>query len=113
MTLTPADDPDIDSKEAYDEFIEILVEQTVTAIEEYDQPRSEAVFESVDGTRPTIYWYEALGALRYSGGPDEWKHLVGEDDRWTQVLTAMAFDAIRINVYEELPSEDELERPAP
>jgi hypothetical protein len=113
MTLTPAYDPDIDSRQAYDEFIEMLVEQTVRGIEECDQPRSEAVFESVDGTRPTIYWYEALGALRYSGGPDEWKHLVDEDARWTGVLCAMAFDAIRMNVYEQLPPEDEFERPTP
>jgi len=113
MTLTPAYDPDIDSRQAYSDFIDTCVEQTITGIEEYDQPRSEAVFESVDGTRPTIYWYEALGALRYSGGPDEWKHLVGEDARWTEVLCAMAFDAIRIDVYEQLPSEDELERPTP
>lgn len=112
MTL-PAYDPDIDSRQAYSDFIDTCVEQATIGITEYDQPRSEAVFESVDGTGPTIYWYEALGALRYSGGPEEWQHLVGDDDSWMQVLTAMAFDAIRMDVYEQLPEESELNQPTP
>jgi hypothetical protein len=60
------------------------------------------------------YTHEVINVPKYSSRhPGEWKHLVGEDNSWRSVLCAKAFDAIRIDVYEQLPSEDELERPTP
>jgi len=60
------------------------------------------------------YTHEVINAPKHSSRHlGEWTHLVGEDNGWRSVLYAMAFDAIHIDVYEQLPSEDELERPTP
>lgn len=81
------------------------IEQIVDIIEdeaETEDDINELVFDSVDSHQWIIYTSYHLDVLRHSDGPEEWKHLVGDGDDWRDVIQAMAFDAMRTDVWEEI-----------
>lgn len=94
-----------DSQDAYNQHIERIAELAADLDDEND--RQELLFEETDHTVWQMDADDALSALRYSHvEPNEWKHLVGEDSHYTEVLQAMIFDAMRQDIYEELHKLD-------
>lgn len=64
---------------------------------------SEAVHEEVDSHQWIIYTAYHLDILQHSDEePQEWKHLVADGDSWRDVIQALAFDAMRNDVWEDL-----------
>lgn len=81
------------------------------AIEEhYDSEADdlpEYVFEEVDASDLVLYTSNALGVLRVSdAGPTEWHHMVGDDDSWQNVVSTMAFTALRADLWSKLERRD-------
>lgn len=75
---------------------------------EYEQELSEAVFESVDSHQWVIYTHYNLQVLHRSrNGPEEWKHLVADGDSWQEVVQAMAFEAMRNDLWDEIRRQQE------
>lgn len=89
------------SYQEYRNEIESIVDSIEDEMVEYDDDLAELVFEHVDSHQWVIYHSYSTDILDHSE-PDEWKHLVGDDDDYQRVLTAMAFSAMRKDVWEEI-----------
>lgn len=76
------------------------------AEEASDFPESDfqqIVNQTIDSSRLVTQKSEALFALESSDHrPEEWKHLVSEGDTHGQVITAMAYDVVRQDVWIEI-----------
>jgi len=107
------DDTDNDGIDSYADYrerinlmadvIEDVLDDELTEDEDPDDLLNELVFEQVDSSRMCFVTSESLAALKHSdNGPTEWKHLDSDGDSWQQVITAMAFDAVRADLWEKL-----------
>jgi len=99
---------EINSTEEYYDEIKFLVDCIQEEYNEYPESElSELVFETVDSSQMVIYNTYHLDILQYSRNePQEWKHLVSENDGYKAVIQAMAFDVLRIDVWEEVNVRD-------
>ena len=99
---------EINSAADYYDEVEFLVDCIVEEYEEYpEQELTGIVVETIDSSQMVIYNTYHLDILQYSRNePEEWKHLVGENDGYKAVIQAMAFDVLRIDVWEELNDRD-------
>ena len=90
----------------YRDVIETMADAIEHAIEEYPEDYddlSELVFEEVDSSQYIIYTHHNLDVLKHADTqPDEWKHLVEDGAGYQEVLQAMAFEAMRYDLYDEL-----------
>jgi len=94
------------TRQEYHDRIEMLADSVIEGIEEYDQEPADAVFEAVDSSGLVLKTHYFTDVLSYSE-PEEWSHLVADDEtNYRQVLQAMAFDAVRTDVWEELHDRD-------
>lgn len=102
--MTDDYNPDIESYSDYRDRINTMADVIEEALEDDpDLYLSELVFEEVDSSRIAMFTHEAIAALKHSDSePEEWKHLVADDDSWQDVIRAMAFDMARIDLWEEL-----------
>jgi hypothetical protein len=98
----------MDSTQEYYKEVNSIVDAIEYEYNEYpDSELSELVFESVDSSQLIIYTSYHLDILQYSRNePSEWKHLVGESDGYRQVIQAMAYDVLRMDVWEEINERD-------
>jgi hypothetical protein len=72
----------------------------------YDE-LSEMVWENVDSSSWVIYTDKNILALEYGNNqPEEWKHLVGDNSSWQEVVQAMAFRVVEQDLYDELQRRD-------
>jgi hypothetical protein len=84
----------------YRDRVTLMAEMAVEHSEERDQELAEAVFEEVDSSQLVIYTSHHTDVLDHSDeGPQEWNHFVSDGDSWRDVLQAMAFDALRNDVW--------------
>lgn len=95
---------DIPEAEKYHNAVNTIADEIEESCEVEDVAYpSEYVHEFVDGSEWTHKTDKALTTLQTSqNGPQEWKHLVADGDSWQEVITAMAYDAMRNDVSEEL-----------
>jgi hypothetical protein len=100
--------PNCESYKEYRERLEMMADVIEDRLD--DDPEleiTELVFEEVDSCHMVIYTHDALNALRFCDeGPSEWKHLVAETDSWQKVIMALAFDAVRNDLWAELNRRD-------
>jgi len=83
----------------YRDTVESLAEHAINQHNE-GQPLADAVFEQVDSSQLVIYSSNHTDVLDLSDeGPQEWNHFVSDGDSWREVLQAMAFDALRNDVW--------------
>lgn len=96
--------PNIESYRDYRERITTMADVIEDRLDEDpDAEVAELVWEEVDSSRIAIYTHEGLQALRHSDeGPQEWKHLVEDGASWQKVVQALAFDAARNDLWDEL-----------
>jgi hypothetical protein len=84
----------------YRDRVKTMAEMAVKHSEEYDQELADAVFEEVDSSQLVIYNSYHTDVLDHSDeGPQEWNHFVSDGDTWREVIQAMAFDALRNDVW--------------
>lgn len=87
----------------YRNSVEIMAEEAIIAEEEYDQAIQDAVFQEVDSAHCIIYYSYNTDVLDHAKNePEEWNIHVTEDSSWKEVIQAMAFSALRMDVYEEV-----------
>jgi hypothetical protein len=90
------------NQQEYDDIVQMHAEQCVKESNDDDE-LSDIVFESVESSEITFKTNLALDALRHShNGPQEWQHLVRDGDSWQEVVRALAFDAVRTDVWDEI-----------
>jgi len=78
--------------------------------EDPESELSEMVFEEVDSHEWIIYTSYHLDILQHtSEGPQEWKHFVSDGDDYQSVIQAMAFDALRNDVWAEIHDRDSID----
>ena len=99
---------DISSKEKYYEHVNFLVDCIEKEHNEYlENDLHGIVFETVDSSEIMIYNGYHMDILQNSNNdPQEWKHLVNESDHWEKVISAMAFDVLRSDIWEEINNRD-------
>ena len=85
----------------YHNEITSIVDTIETQLNEQDTELPELVFRMVDTHEWIIYGGYHTEILDHSE-PDGWKPLVSDTDDYQQVLRAMAFSAMRKDVWEEL-----------
>lgn len=94
----------IETRSDYRERIETMADVVEAAVE--DDPGaevSELVFEEVDSSRMVMMTNQALDALKHADNePGEWHHMAADTDSWQQVISTMAFCAVRFDLYDEL-----------
>jgi len=91
------------TKAEYDQHVTDMAQFALNRVDEYDQELADAVFEEVDSSQYVIYTSYHTDVLDHSDeGPQEWKHFVSDGDSWREVLQAMAFDALRSDVWAEV-----------
>lgn len=94
------------TRQQYRKKIEMLADSVIEGVKEYDQEPPEAVFETVDGSELVFKTHLFTDVLSYSE-PEEWSHLVADDETdYRTVLQAMAFSAVRSDVWDELHNRD-------
>ena len=95
----------------YRQYIKELVDCIVHEYEEYDSVDiHEQIWTTVDSSQIIMYYSNNLKVLEYSDNePEEWKHLVDDTSYWKDVIQAMAYDVMKIDLYEELQDREEIE----
>jgi hypothetical protein len=96
-----SDDDNITYREYQNE-----IESLADTVEDENQEREDVelgqlVFETIDGHQWIIYHGYPLQVLQHTD-PEEWKHYVGDDSDHREVLQAMAYSAMRKDLWEEL-----------
>jgi len=81
------------------EFIVDVIEERLA--DNPDAELSELVFEEIDSHQWVIYNGYHTDVLSHTE-PDEWKHFIGDDSDYREVLQAMTFSAMRKDVWEEI-----------
>lgn len=99
---------DINSFKEYSQFINDTVD---IIIDEYEESLKEepanAIWETVDSSEMIIYYSNNMDILQYSQNePEEWEHLVSDGDSWKEVIQAMAYRTMEIDIWEELNDRD-------
>ena len=99
--MATQDDPTrADYRDSIEQMADVVADQLA---DDPDAHPSDLIWEALDGSRWVIYTHESMAALEYAGNdPAEWKHLVGDDDSWHQVIQAMAYKAMEADLYDEL-----------
>jgi len=99
---------DISSKEKYYNHVNFLVDCIEKEYNEYlENDLHDIIFETVDSSEIMIYNGYHMDILQNSNNePQEWKHLVDESDHWQKVISAMAYDVLRSDVWEEINERD-------
>lgn len=99
---------DISTKAKYYDYVDHTVHCILTEKGNYPESEiSELVFESVDSANIIIYTNYHMDILQNSNQePQEWKHMVSENDSWQKVIQAMAFDVFRQDVWNKLHEKD-------
>lgn len=100
---------DIESYRDYRQYVEQAVDYLLESFEEDadEGDLSELVFEAADSDRIIMFYSNNLKVLDHSENePEEWKHMVGEDEGYRRVLQIMAFDVFRQDLWEELDRRD-------
>lgn len=91
------------NQQEYDERIRVLAEECIEEANGDAADISGVVFDAVDASRMVFVTDRALEALQHShAGPQEWQHLVADGDSWQEVISALAFDAVRTDVFAEI-----------
>lgn len=91
------------NQQEYNERIQILAEECIEEANEEGVELSGVVFDAVDASRMVFVTDRALEALQHShNGPQEWQHLVADGDSWQEAISALAFDAVRTDVFAEI-----------
>lgn len=90
----------------YRNEIESIAENVLDIEEQYPDDYSdisEIIWEEVDSHQWVIYNSYNLDVLKHADNePEEWKHLVSDDDDWRKVLSVMAYKAMENDVWEEV-----------
>jgi hypothetical protein len=101
-----ADPPN--SYEEYRERVDMLAGVIVEEYDEADDPDVHGlVHQSVDSSR-LITHTPAITLRYYDNEPDQFRHLIDDGDNFRRHLQALAFAALRSDVYEELRKRDVL-----
>lgn len=97
-------DNEISYQEHWDE-----IESIANIIEDQYDPDSdelsEIVFNSVDSHQWIMYHGYPVQILQYTE-PDDWTHFVNDSSDYRDVLSAMAFSAMRKDVWGEIRERD-------
>jgi len=90
------------TREDYRDSIELMADEIEDNLGEYADI-SNAVFEQVDSSRWVFITSKAMKALEYADNdPEAWRGFVGPHETWQEVIQAMAFTAVRGDLYDEL-----------
>lgn len=93
----------------YRSAIKAAADDVETGVREHGEHVAEAISESADGSYWVMNTNAALKTLEYAENqPDEWKHLVGDDASWQEVVMVMAYTCFEMDVYDELNRRDVL-----
>ncbi len=90
----------------------MYISEIVDSIEEeygnYPETEMYNLVEShVDNNQMIIYnGYHTTILDNSRNEPEEWKHMVGEDSSYHEVLQAMAYDVMKQDVWEEINDRD-------
>lgn len=97
-------DTDISTREKYYDYVNFTVECIINEYKDYPESEiSELVFSHVDNAKIIMYYSYNMDILQNSyNDPEEWKHFVGENENYKEVIQAMAFDVFRQDVWEKL-----------
>jgi predicted CopG family antitoxin len=95
------------SRREYEQEIESMAERIIRESGEYDREMSEIVHEDVDSHQWVIYSSHHADVLAHADEPDDWKHLVADGADWRESMQAMAFAALRSDVWAEIHRQQE------
>lgn len=95
---------EVNSWKDYQQYVEEMADCCENELEGDDiQDTYHYLDMQVDSDRMIMYYSNNMKVLQYSNNePSEWKHLVSESDYWKDVIQAMAYDVMRMDLYEEL-----------
>jgi hypothetical protein len=108
-TKTYANWTDRDKREQYRSAIQMSADVIEDRLEEDPHGRdvSELVFNEIDSSQWIIYNARNLAVLRFADNePTEWQAFVEDGAHWRDVIQAMAFTAMRMDLYGECRERD-------
>ena len=99
------------TRDDYRTALETHAEGVIDNVRNYDTELSEAVWEEIDSSSWIIYHNKAMKvAGEFSDStPDEWKHMVGDDSSFQEIVQAYAFKCMEQDLYRELERQDFLD----
>jgi len=105
-TSNPDDDNRTDYQKYYDS-VELAVDCIEERLNDDSEVLPELVWEELDSSEYIIYYSKNMIVLQESDNePGEWKHLVGDDAGWRDVIQTLAYSTMEQDLWDEIRERD-------